>query len=96
MLPGGLLSMNRYYFHMRDEHGLIEDTDGIELPSLHALLTEVYRSADEFLREAQARCAMRFEIADAEGRTILVMPLDTDTPPGRSLVERAITSNHVH
>src|SRR5919112_4864133 len=67
--------MNIYYFHIRDDHGIIEDADGIELPNLRALLEEVFRSMDEFLQDAATLRTMRFEIADANGRTVLVMPL---------------------
>ncbi len=67
--------MGIYYFHIRDDFGVVEDADGIELPDLAALLTEVIRSANELSREATAHHSMRFEIADATGRTVLVAPV---------------------
>jgi len=67
--------MELYYFHIRDDTGVVEDPDGIELPSRMALLMEAIRSADEFAREAVPRPKMRLEIADAAGRTVLVTPV---------------------
>jgi hypothetical protein len=67
--------MGTYYFHVRDDIGVVEDPDGIELPSWTALLMEAVCSADEFAREAVPRRKMRLEIADAAGRTVLVTPV---------------------
>jgi len=67
--------MELYYFHIRDDAGVVEDLDGIELPSRTALLMEAIRSADEFAREAVPRPKMRLEIADAAGRPVLVTPV---------------------
>lgn len=67
--------MELYYFHIRDDTGVVEDPDGIELPSRMALLMEAIRSADEFAREAVPRPKMRLEIADAAGQTVLVTPV---------------------
>jgi hypothetical protein len=64
-----------YYFHIRDDVGLVEDPDGIELPDVPALLAEVIRSANELSREGTTHRSMRFEIADASGRTVLVTPV---------------------
>lgn len=46
--------MSLYYFHIRDERGLIEDAESIELPDIHAALQETLRSVKEF---AQDTCA---------------------------------------
>ncbi|WP_457094851.1 DUF6894 family protein [Microvirga sp. P5_D2] len=70
--------MDIYYFHIRDDIGVVEDLDGIELPSRTALLMEAIRSADEFAREVAPRRKMRLEIADAAGRTVLVTPVQED------------------
>jgi uncharacterized protein DUF6894 len=64
-----------YYFHIRDDFGVVEDRDGIELPGLAAVLMEVIRSANELPRAANVHCSMRFEIADANGRIVLVAPV---------------------
>jgi hypothetical protein len=73
--------MELYYFHIRDDVGRVEDPDGMELPSRTALLMEAIRSADEFAREAVPRPKMRLEIADAAGRTVLVMPIQEGSMP---------------
>ena len=53
----------------------MEDPDGVELPDLAALLAEVIRSVNELSREASTYPSMRFEIADANGRTVLIAPV---------------------
>ncbi len=79
--------MSIYYFHIRDDFGVVEDTDGIELPDMAALLTEVIRSAHELSREGVVHRGMRFEIADASGRTVLVAPIQ-EGPASWELMER--------
>jgi hypothetical protein len=58
-----------YYFHIRDELGIVEDSDGIEPPDVAALLSEVILSTNELSLEASAHRNMRFEI-----------PTQTDSP----------------
>ena len=67
--------METYYFHIRDNLGVVEDTDGIELPDMAALLAEVVRSLNELSREVFPYRRMRFEIADSNGRTVLIAPV---------------------
>ena len=67
--------MELYFFHIRDDFGFMEDPDGIELPDLPALLAEVMRSVNELSQEATPPPNMRFEVADANGRTVLVTPV---------------------
>jgi 23S rRNA maturation-related 3'-5' exoribonuclease YhaM len=67
--------MDIYYFHIRDDFGVVEDTEGMEFPNPTALLMEVIRSADEFVRDATSHRRMRLEIVDANGRMILVTPV---------------------
>jgi hypothetical protein len=67
--------METYYFHIRDALGVVEDTEGVELAGIEALLTEVIRSANELSREGAGHNGKRFEIADASGRTVLVTPV---------------------
>jgi hypothetical protein len=76
-----------YYFHIRDDFGVVEDTDGIELPDLAALIMEVIRSAHELSLEGVVHRSMRFEIADASGRTVLVAPIQ-EGPASWDLMER--------
>jgi hypothetical protein len=70
-----------YYFHIRDDFGVVEDTDGIELPGMAALIMEVVRSGYELSRDGAAHPSMRFEIADASGRTVLVAPIQEGPAP---------------
>ena len=71
------MSLGIYRFHVRDALGLVEDTDGTELPHLYAALAEALRSAREFLAEASATPGMQFEIADATGQVVLKVPIGT-------------------
>ena len=71
--------METYYFHIRDNFGVVEDTDGVELPDMAALLADVIRSVDELSREGSTHHSVRFEIADATGRTVLVAPVQGST-----------------
>ena len=79
--------MSIYYFHIRDDFGVVEDTDGIEPPNMAALLMEVARSAHELSRDGAVQRGMRFEIADASGQTVLVAPLQ-EGPASWELMER--------
>ena len=71
--------MGTYYFHIRDSFGVVEDTEGVELPDMAAVLAEVIRSVDELSREGSTHRSIRFEIADSTGRTVLVAPLKGST-----------------
>jgi hypothetical protein len=64
--------MGTYFFNIRDELGLIEDEDGIELSDEVALWLEAIRSVDEFVRDTSAFSPMRLEVTDIEGRTVLM------------------------
>ena len=67
--------MSVHYFHIRDERGLIEDKEGIELPDLHAAFQETLRSVREFTRDTSPPTSMQIEIADEAGRIVLKVPL---------------------
>lgn len=64
--------MGTYFFNIRDEVGLIEDEDGIEISDEVALWLEAIRSVDEFVRDTSAFSPMRLEVTDIEGRTVLM------------------------
>jgi hypothetical protein len=64
--------MRTYFFNIRDELGLIEDEDGIELSDEVALWLEAIRSVDEFVRDTSAFSPIRLEVTDIEGRTVLM------------------------
>ncbi len=85
-----------YYFHIRDKLGVIEDTDGIELPDRATLLIEAIRSADEFLSEAVAVLAMRFEIVDAQGQIVLITPIRPRQAAWELLTELSLAPQQMH
>ena len=67
--------MALYRFHIRDMSGFFEDDEGVDLPDLHAALTEALRSAREVLDELPSEAGMQFVIADEEGRVVLMVPI---------------------
>jgi hypothetical protein len=88
--------MEIYYFHIRDDFGVVEDPDGIELPDRTALLLEVIRSADEFASEGASYGKMRFEIADANGRTVLVTPVQASVISWKLLAQLSAAEASFH
>ena len=44
--------MTRYYFHIRDDDRLLEDEEGVDLPSLGAARKEAVLSARELVAES--------------------------------------------
>jgi hypothetical protein len=74
--------MPRFLFNVRDQHGLEQDLEGMDLPDLDAVQRKAMRSCkrriaaclrsgaplDEALRRA-------FEIADEAGQVVLTIPL---------------------
>ncbi len=64
-----------FQFHIRDQHGLVLDEDGIELPDAIAAAKEAIRSANEFFEEASTPTNMAFEITDEAGRLVLIVPV---------------------
>jgi hypothetical protein len=85
-----------YYFHIRDERGLVEDPDGIELLDMDALLREVIRSANELARDATAHPGMRFEITDVSGRTVLVAPVQESMAYWELMAKLSAAQQAVH
>jgi hypothetical protein len=67
--------MPLYYFHVRTERGLIEDEEGIDLPHMQAVRREALVSAHEFIVEAQWSGLLTFEVANASGDTVLILPI---------------------
>ncbi len=71
--------MPRFYFHLRDDAGLMRDTEGSELPDLDAARAEAVADARslvaEWLRMGQVVDGRRFEIADEAGQVLAVIPL---------------------
>jgi uncharacterized protein DUF6894 len=78
--------MPRYFFHLRDQHYLHEDQEGIELPDLQAVLEEALRTDRELAVEPVGLYGLEFEITDGSGRTVLKVPIqerrrNPDLPP---------------
>ncbi len=78
--------MPRYFFHVRDQHYLHEDREGIELPDLQAVLQEALRADRELSVESAGLYGLEFEITDSSGRTVLKVPIqerrrNPDLPP---------------
>jgi hypothetical protein len=67
--------MAQYYFHVRTDCGLVEDEEGIDLPHMQAVRREALVSAHEFMAEAQRSGILTFEVANASGDTVLVLPI---------------------
>jgi hypothetical protein len=70
--------MPRYYFNLRDQNRIDPDEDGLELPDLDAAYLETFEAAKEMwgeaIRKMRNPSQQRFEISDAEGTTLLVVP----------------------
>ena len=80
-----------FQFHIRDQHGLVHDEDGIELPDAVAAVREAIRSADEFFAEASTSTDMTFEITDEAGRLVLTIPI-CDPSVGAAECDLALAS----
>ena len=99
--------MPLYFFHIRDQHYLHEDREGIDLPDLHAVLEEALRTDRELAVEPVGIYGLEFEITDSRGWTVLKVPIqerrrNPDLPPapgaedqGRCSLPRS-TSKRLH
>ena len=69
--------MSAYYFHVRNHGTLIRDPDGIDLPDLKGVRDEIRKSVLSVLQEehtADVSPDREFQIEDASGRIVLVIP----------------------
>lgn len=70
--------MPRYYLHIRDGQKLIEDQEGVELPSVVSAKGEAEEAAREILAEkleaGDIIDGQAFEIHDAWGNHMLTVP----------------------
>lgn len=68
----------RYYFHVRDGDRLLEDPDGSDLPNLDAAREEALAGArlllSEKLQRGEVIDGQRFEITDASGEVLEIVP----------------------
>ncbi len=67
--------MGIYQFNVRDEHGVVVDEEGMELPDILSVVQEALRSATEFSAEAPVPDGMMFEITDETGQLVLALPI---------------------
>ena len=69
--------MPAYYFHVCDNGTLVRDPDGIELPDLKGVRGEIRKLLRSVLQEeytADVSSDRQFQIEDALGRIVLVIP----------------------
>ena len=68
----------RYYFHLRIGQELSPDDLGMELPDLDSAYLEAFQAAQDMWGELLAQridpLIRSFEIADEEGRVVLMLP----------------------
>jgi len=82
--------MPTYYFHVRDNGTLIRDPDGIELPQISSTEGKIRNFLISVLREEYAgevSANREFQIEDAFGRIVLIIPFQTAHIPASSPVD---------
>jgi hypothetical protein len=76
----GVLSMPRFFLHIREGEKVLEDSEGQEFLSLDEARTEAVLSARELMaaRMVAGRRTdhSKFEIVDASGHTVLIFPFE--------------------
>jgi hypothetical protein len=74
----GLLTMTKYYFHIRDQDGLVSDGEGMNLSGIKAAKAEAVLSASDLAMEDH-RCGRKFtsaiEVTDSHGDLIYMLPV---------------------
>lgn len=74
--------MPRYFFHIRRHDALVEDAEGVELPSNTAALEEAIGAARELLagkvRSGDFVDGDRFEVRDEHGQVVHTLPFRLD------------------
>ena len=67
-----------YYFHVRENGALLRDPDGLELPDLDAIRSELSKLIMSVLQEEQITeefsANREFQVQDERGRTVLIVP----------------------
>ncbi len=80
--------MPRYYFHIRDGHGVKKDSEGVELPDLDAARTMALEAACKLWSSNPPDPSdndQTFEISDEAGQTVLTVSFS------EAFAERAVT-----
>ena len=70
-----------YQFHIRNNHSLVVDEDGINLPDVEAAAREAIHSAHEFFAEVSWPTDMVFEVTDEAGRLVFTYPISAHHAP---------------
>ncbi len=64
-----------FFFHLRHGEDLIEDSEGMELPDVDAVLDEAVRTIRELAADPPGVDGLEFEITDSAGWTVLKVPV---------------------
>ncbi len=77
--------MPRFFLHVRDAEGLVEDPDGSLVPDLGAACAEAAAAAREIaaerLRAGKPLTARHIEIRDGAGHLLATVPFPRVSPP---------------
>jgi hypothetical protein len=76
--------MPRFFLHVRDAEGLVEDPDGSLVPDLGAACAEAAEACEiaaERLRTGKPLTALRIEIRDGAGHLLATVPFPRVSPP---------------
>jgi hypothetical protein len=76
--------MAAYYFHVRDNETFIRDPDGIDLPDMkgvHGVIRKLVLSVLQEEDWADVSADREFQIEDASGRIVLVVPFQPAFTP---------------
>jgi hypothetical protein len=70
--------MPRYYFHIKNEVGIIRDEEGLDLHGMDAVREEATESAREMMsekvREGHGPDGRAFVVTDEQGQVVLDFP----------------------
>jgi hypothetical protein len=67
--------MPRFFFHLREQDYLHEDSEGTDLPDLRAVLEEVLRTKRELTEEPVPIYGLEFVVVDSSGCVVLKVPI---------------------
>ncbi len=82
----------RFFFDHCDSHGIARDDEGLDLPDLDTAYLEAFWAATEMwieaLRQVRNPSDERFEIRNAAGAVVLVLPFSEILESGRGAKRR--------
>jgi len=77
-MPASKVSMQRFYFNIRSEAGLLEDMEGTELPDLEAARVEAIEDARQLMSDAVRIgfdiASRSVEVRNEGGELVLFVP----------------------